>query len=209
MEGRLHPGRRRCAAGRVGLRPGTKGRLRPWDGKLRPGMRLSPGIKGTPHPGMEMSPREWETAPGQTLLLPRRAVSAPPPLSAPGRDGCAPDGRRPLLEGTVSAREALRCREGRVRPWDAAVSEKGRLRPPGSGCTPDRPASPPPPEGAVSAWDALRRGRPGARMFPAGGRPEPSRTIWGDRGPAVNSDAFTSAVGKLPARGWVAGRASH
>lgn len=179
MKGSLPPGRRGCAAGRVGLRPGTKGRLRPWDGKLRPGMRLcpsggdtmpgmrlSPGIKGTLHPGMEMSPREWETAPGQTLLLPRRAASAPPPLSAPGRDGCARTAGVPFWRAPCP--RGRRCAAGR---GDCALGmrlcrEKGRLRPPGSGCTPDRPASPPPPEGAVSAWDALRRTRPGAGMFP-------------------------------------------
>lgn len=164
MKGRLHPGRRRCAAGRVGLRPGTKGRLRPWDGKLPPGMRLSPGIKGTPHPGMEMSPREWETAPGQTLLLPRRGSAA----ALRPREGWL----RPGRPASPSGGHRVRAGGAALPGGESAPLGCGRA-PPGIGLHPRPP--PPVPSPSPSRGRGVRVGC-SARRAARGGKPAGDRS---------------------------------
>lgn len=214
MRGRLRSWEERLSPGESRLRPGMKGRVRPWDGRLRPGirlrpsrgdtapgMRLSPGIKGTLHPGVEMSPwggRLRQGSPFSSPGVPRLLRCSPRQggMVAPGT------ALRPLLEGTASAREALRLGEGRVRPWHEAAPPRIQLHP-------GRPRVPSRGRRVRVGCSAPRAARGGEVPAARGGRLEPSGTIWGDWGPEVNSDVFTSAVGKLPGCGWVRGKVSH
>lgn len=147
MKGRLRPGIKLRPSGgdtapRMKRRPGMKGRLRPWEGTL--------------HPGMELSPWGGETAPGTAPSRAQECRVRPDALH-PGEDGCARDRPASPSGGHRVRAEALRARRA-----ECALGLS--LRPPGEGYTPDGPASPP--EGAVSAWEAARRGRPGAGKFP-------------------------------------------
>ena len=79
-----------------------KGRLRPWEGTLHPGMELSPGAGGE------------KLRQGRLLPVPRSAVSAPT-LFTRGRMAAPGTAPRPLLEGTVSV-QRLYVRGGQSAP---------------------------------------------------------------------------------------------
>lgn len=95
----------------------------------------------------------------------------------------------------MSARDALSRGERRGCPGGADAASRVRLRAPGGR--------------RVRAGRSEHRAARGGEVPASAGRLERSGAIWGDWGPEMTPDVFTSAVGKLPGCGWVGGKVSN